>query len=785
MKNESEIIEFIVESSDEEEKEVMTDKELVVYNDNPEKKDYFVGHKIASLMGYVNTKQAIQNNVKDENKIYFNDYNGLQEPKLNSNVILINRDGIDDLLSKKKELTSDALDILSKINVDVSMFADESEEEDEISEEEGELTMYSYINNGYCFEYFVGFEITALLGYKNTNAALTSVSKQNKLEFRDYPGVKKPKQDPKTILITRDGAIEILIKTRKRLTPDVLHILKTFHIETTNRKCLTKEQQTLSPIVNVFKTEKYEDQYKIGKYFLDLFFTDYKIVIECDENGHADRKPWKERERMDYVNKTLEITDDHWIRYNPDENGFDVSKVTGQIYRKIDEIKEKRKEEEYRKLLEEENSKRPLKKSEKRVMIPDIVNEISTCTVCNTNFKSENNLKIHMKKVHNIGDKINEKCISVMINNKNYDINIDSDNMINASLLCKETGKTFYDYRPLRQVRYEIGRISKKFKIPDSILMISVRNIAWIHIHLLPHFSNWLSEYIGEQIKEVFDTLKIIENIPAYVPDKVFNLTLVNGQNLELTVKNNNYININNICKSSGKNLCNWKKRNLDLLGKYKNPTLEYSSGLFAHPNLAIMIAKWCDKKYEEPFLEILKDNPLFNLDVYNGKQSVETDECGDEHEFILETSDTEPSDINNIENEDEFILETPDMEPCDVIIEDEGVETKEDLDTCKTCKKWKTCEECKTCKICKKKFATKPKVKRHYESVHQKIKYKCDLCQTELSSKESLKTHINTVHEKKNVVKCDICDRDYVNNSSLQLHIKSVHEKITNKSTK
>jgi hypothetical protein len=480
------------------------------------------------------------------------------------------------------------------------------------------------------------------------------------------------------------------------------------------------------------------------------------------------------------VNKTLEITDDNWIRFNPDENGFDLSKVTGQIYRKIDEIKEKRKEEEYRKLLLEENSKRPLKKSEKRVMIPNIVNEISTCTVCSLNFKSENNLKIHMKKVHNIGDKINEKCISVMINNKNYDINIDSDNMINASLLCKETGKIFHEYRPLRQVRYEIARISKKFKIPESILMISVRNIAWIHIHLLPHFSNWLSECIGEQIKEVFDTLKIIENIPEHVPDKVFNLTLVNGQNLEITLKNNNYININNICKSSGKNLCNWKKLNLDLLKKYKDPILEYSTGLFAHPNLAIMIVKWCDKKYTEPFLEILKDNPLFNLDVYNGKQSVETDEYVDENEFILEKSDTEPCDVN-IENEDEFILETLDIEPCDVIIEDEdsgSVKTKEDLDPCKTCKKWKTCEECKTCKICKKKFASKPKVKRHFESVHQKLKYKCDLCQTELSSTESLKTHINTVHEKKYVVKCDICDREYVNNSSLQLHIKSVHEK-------
>ena len=352
MKNESEIIEFIIESS-EEEKEVMTESELVVYNDNPEKKDYFIGHKIASLIGYINTKDAISKNVKDENKIYFKDYNGLQEPKLNSNVILISRDGIDDLLSKKKELTSDVIDILSKINVDVSMFADESKEEDEISEE-GELTTYSYINNGYCFEYFVGYEITALLGYKNTNAALTSVSKQNKLEFREYPGVKKPKQDPKTILINRDGAIEILLKTRKRLSPDVVHILKTFHIETTNKKCLSKEQQSLSAITDVFKTEKFADQFKIGRYYLDLYFTDYKIVIECDENGHTDRKPWKERERMDFVNEKLGITDSNWIRYNPDEYGFDVSTVNAKIHRKMDEIKE----EEHRRILEEEIKKK-------------------------------------------------------------------------------------------------------------------------------------------------------------------------------------------------------------------------------------------------------------------------------------------------------------------------------------------------------------------------------------------------------------------------------------------
>ena len=118
-------------------------------------------------------------------------------------------------------------------------------------------------------------------------------------------------------------------------------MLKEFGIDTTNRKCLTKEQQTLSAIANAFKTEKIEDQFKIGNYYLDMLFPMYRIIIECDENGHADRKPYNERERMDFVNKEFDIDDSHWIRYNPDEYDFDISKVIGRIYNKINQMKSK------------------------------------------------------------------------------------------------------------------------------------------------------------------------------------------------------------------------------------------------------------------------------------------------------------------------------------------------------------------------------------------------------------------------------------------------------------
>ena len=60
--------------------------------------------------------------------------------------------------------------------------------------EKKELTTYSYISNGLCFEYFIGYEIASLLGYKNVNDVLIkNVTISNRLIFklRYVKGVKK------------------------------------------------------------------------------------------------------------------------------------------------------------------------------------------------------------------------------------------------------------------------------------------------------------------------------------------------------------------------------------------------------------------------------------------------------------------------------------------------------------------------------------------------------------------------------------------------------------------
>jgi len=529
-------------------------------DENFENIDYFIGSQIAMLFGYKNTTQVIQKTVSIENKVSFKDYIGIKEPKIYASQILINKQGVNELLkTNKKNLTDEIINILINLGInvlndndndnDIDIDIDIDIDNDIDNELKNELTMYSYISNHFCFEYFVGYEITSHLGYQNPSKTIKdNVSKSNQIEFRYYPGIKKPELDPRTILITRDGAIEILLKTRKKITPDVFHLFKEFGISTTNKKCLTKEQQTLSAITNVFKTEKIEDQFKVNRYYLDMYFPDYKIIIECDENGHRDRKPGDERERMDIVNKILDIDDSYWIRFNPDEYDFDLSKVIGKVYRKIDELKQetksenilentnqisskwlkeyeiklkeeikKEEEEKYLKLLEEEKKKEPKEPKEPKGEEPKWKLQIEPITGKFTAPPKE--YLIEKLKTHNISDiaksyGISTNPISKWL--KQYEINI----------------KDFHNYdAPPKEELIEQCRDKTQTEVA---LHYSVSN------HII---RKWITNY-GLDFKELKSDTKIIhkeeliklkgEFSEEEIAEKL-NMTIINSQKLMKT----------------------------------------------------------------------------------------------------------------------------------------------------------------------------------------------------------------------------------------------------------
>lgn len=59
-------------------------------------------------------------------------------------------------------------------------------------------------------------------------------------------------------------------------------------------------------------------QYVVGNYKVDLYISELRLVVECDEFGHQAYNKQKE-----------ELCD--FVRFNPNATGFDISEVLAKI----------------------------------------------------------------------------------------------------------------------------------------------------------------------------------------------------------------------------------------------------------------------------------------------------------------------------------------------------------------------------------------------------------------------------------------------------------------------
>jgi very-short-patch-repair endonuclease len=110
--------------------------------------------------------------------------------------------------------------------------------------------------------------------------------------------------------------------------------LKNRYIKQINENCghvnivMTIETQTIGFIENSFSDAlKLKRQKKVGSYYIDLYFEDYNLAIECDKNDHNDRCKIYEKNREKFLlEKNITI-----IRYNPNHKNFDLSYVLKAI----------------------------------------------------------------------------------------------------------------------------------------------------------------------------------------------------------------------------------------------------------------------------------------------------------------------------------------------------------------------------------------------------------------------------------------------------------------------
>ena len=119
--------------------------------------------------------------------------------------------------------------------------------------------------------------------------------------------------------------------------------LKNRYIKKINENCghvnvvMCIETQTIGFIENSFSEAlRLTRQKRFGTYYIDLYFEDYNLAIECDENDHKDRDITYERTREQYLlEQNITI-----LRYNPNDKNFDLSdilrKITKVLFNKPD-----------------------------------------------------------------------------------------------------------------------------------------------------------------------------------------------------------------------------------------------------------------------------------------------------------------------------------------------------------------------------------------------------------------------------------------------------------------
>ena len=95
---------------------------------------------------------------------------------------------------------------------------------------------------------------------------------------------------------------------------------------------LTKEQSELTKIISSFEGQNKQKLYKVLSYRIDLYFHDYNLATEIDENAHSNRNIDYEIKRQKAIKQEFGCK---FIRIDPDKEDFDIFRTINEIFRHI------------------------------------------------------------------------------------------------------------------------------------------------------------------------------------------------------------------------------------------------------------------------------------------------------------------------------------------------------------------------------------------------------------------------------------------------------------------
>ena len=129
--------------------------------------------------------------------------------------------------------------------------------------------------------------------------------------------------------INEEGLRDLVLSSQQ---PQVALLAETLGINVHKHKYMSKENDSIEIIMETFDGEEMIGQFHIGKYCIDLYFSEHKLAIECDEFGHNNRDASYEVNHQKFIEEQLQC---QFVHYNPDAQDFDVVQVLNKIFRSI------------------------------------------------------------------------------------------------------------------------------------------------------------------------------------------------------------------------------------------------------------------------------------------------------------------------------------------------------------------------------------------------------------------------------------------------------------------
>ena len=148
--------------------------------------------------------------------------------------------------------------------------------------------------------------------------------------------------------IAEELAVHLIIGTKTVKATDLKTKLGFNEID----PIMSKQESIGLRLKKTFSGEEIIEDFSVLNYLIDFYSLKYKLAVETDELGHADRDAVKEKERQTEI---AEYLDCKFIRINPDKKDFGAYDGLGEIYKFFDkfekrEIKNLKKEnKEFRK----------------------------------------------------------------------------------------------------------------------------------------------------------------------------------------------------------------------------------------------------------------------------------------------------------------------------------------------------------------------------------------------------------------------------------------------------